>query len=179
MKPVFVVDPILQYHLIRYPGKEEISPAISQHSIYQKGYRTIYANPVPVAAGACMGKDVVDDALKTLFLAIQDLIKYDKDIDLAFGFCNIRIIKRNLSVVFKDDLISGVAAAQFEKKMIRQASPVSTLWTTSYNSTWAASTLGTLIKKPNNNVTQALNEKTAALKIMSLDLSSSGRFFKA
>ena len=34
LKPVFVVDPNLQYHLVRYPGKEEISPAISQHSIY-------------------------------------------------------------------------------------------------------------------------------------------------
>ena len=34
LKPVFVVDPDLQYHLVRYPGKEEISPAISQHSIY-------------------------------------------------------------------------------------------------------------------------------------------------
>jgi hypothetical protein len=29
LKPVFVIDPILQYHLVRYKGKEEISPAIS------------------------------------------------------------------------------------------------------------------------------------------------------
>jgi hypothetical protein len=28
-KPVFVIDPQLQYHLVRYPGKEEISPSIS------------------------------------------------------------------------------------------------------------------------------------------------------
>jgi len=46
----------------------------------------------------------VTDALNTLFLAIQDLIKYDKNIDLAFGFCNVRIINRNLKVVFKGDL---------------------------------------------------------------------------
>jgi hypothetical protein len=29
LKPVFVIDPVLQYHLVRYAGKEEISPAIS------------------------------------------------------------------------------------------------------------------------------------------------------
>lgn len=34
LKPVFVIDPQLQYHLVRYPGKEEISPSISQHSIF-------------------------------------------------------------------------------------------------------------------------------------------------
>jgi hypothetical protein len=59
LRPVFIVDPVLQYHLIRYPGKEEISAAKSQRSVYQKGFRTIYTNPVPIAAAACMGKDVV------------------------------------------------------------------------------------------------------------------------
>lgn len=114
LKPVFVVDPNLQYHLVRYAGKEEISPSISQHSIYQKGYRTIYANPVPVAAAAALGVDVVKDALNTLFLAIQDLIKYDKNIDLAFGFCNVRITGRNLKTVFLDDLNKTIGSAQFE-----------------------------------------------------------------
>jgi len=179
LKPVFVVDPLLQYHLVRYPGKEEISPSISQHSIYQKGFRCIYANPVPVAAAACLGTDVVTDALNTLFLAIQDLIKYDKNIDLAFGFCNVRIINRDLRVVFKNELSKTIGAPKFEQSMIRQKSPVSTLWRTSYGSTWANSTLGSLVKKPNPTVTQTLNEKTQALKIMSLDLSSSGRFYVA
>ena len=114
LKPVFVVDPNLQYHLVRYAGKEEISPSISQHSIYQKGYRTIYANPVPVAAAAALGVDVVRDALNTLFLAIQDLIKYDKNIDLAFGFCNVRIMGRNLKTTFLDDLNKTIGSAQFE-----------------------------------------------------------------
>jgi hypothetical protein len=40
------------------------------------------------------------------------------------------------------------------------------------------STLGTLVKKPNPLLTDALNEKIAALKIMSLDLSSSEKFYK-
>ena len=149
LKPVFVCDPNLQYHLVRYPGKEEISPAKSQNSIYSKGYRTIYANPVPIANGACMGKDVTTDALNTLFLAIVDLIKYDRNIDLAFGFCNVRCSGRNLSTQFRDGLTQNVSAPTFETQMIRQKSPVSTLWRTQYSDTWANSTLGNLVKKPN------------------------------
>jgi hypothetical protein len=42
----------------------------------------IYCNPVPIAAACLLGKDVVQDALNTIFLAIQDLIKYNKDIVL-------------------------------------------------------------------------------------------------
>ena len=89
---------------MRYPGKEEISTTWSQHSIYQKGYRSIYANPVPVAAAAMLGVDVVKDALNTIFLAIVDLIKYDKNINLAWGFANTRFTGRNLNVVFRDDM---------------------------------------------------------------------------
>jgi hypothetical protein len=63
--------------------------------------------------------------------------------------------------------------------MVRQGSPVSTRWTTKYNDSWAKSTLGSLVKKPNTVITQALNEKTQALKIMSLDMSSNGRQFQA
>lgn len=118
-KPAFVVDPGLQYELIRYPGKEQISPAISQHSIYQKGFRGIYANPVPIANGACLGKDVTVDALRTLWLAIKDLIKYDKNIDLAFGFANVRIVNKSLSVVFLDELSEHIGAPEFEHKMAR------------------------------------------------------------
>lgn len=70
LKPVFVVDPFLQTHCSRFDGKEKFSPAKSQHSIYQKGFRCIFANPVPVAASCGLGKDVVQDALSTLFLAI-------------------------------------------------------------------------------------------------------------
>mmetsp|Transcript_5491 Transcript_5491/g.8576 ORF Transcript_5491/g.8576 Transcript_5491/m.8576 type:complete len:128 (-) Transcript_5491:21-404(-) len=126
-----------------------------------------------------LGKDVVEDALKTLFLAIQDLIKYDKNINLAFGFCNVRITNRNLKVHFHESLNKTVGSSTFENQMVRQKSPVSTLWKTSYNEQWAKSTLGSLVKKPNMQVTRTLNEKTEALRVMSLDLSSAGRFFKA
>jgi hypothetical protein len=59
--------------------------------------------------------------------------------------------------------------------MKRSVTPVSTIWKTSYNKTFAKSTLGSLIQKPNHEVVSTLNEKTLALKMMSLDLSSSGK----
>jgi len=75
------------------------------------------------------------------------------------------------------ELSRSIGDATFEEKMIRQKSPVSTLWRSSYGQSWANSTLGNMVKKPNATVTGTLDEKTAALKIMSVDLSSSGRFF--
>jgi hypothetical protein len=59
--------------------------------------------------------------------------------------------------------------------MKRSTSPVSLLWKTSYTKTFASSTLGTLIRKPNPEVVSTLNEKTMALKMMSLDLSSQSK----
>lgn len=49
----------------------------------------VYCNPVPIAAGCLLGKDVVTDALNTIFQAIIDLVKYNKDLVLQFGFANI------------------------------------------------------------------------------------------
>jgi hypothetical protein len=63
--------------------------------------------------------------------------------------------------------------------MKRSITPVSNTWKSSYTKTFAQSTLGTLLQKPNNEVVKTLNEKTLALKMMSLDLSSSGKFFSA
>ena len=87
-RPCFVVDPVLKKHLYRYKGKEEISPAGSQKSIFQQGFKTIYANPVPVASACQMGVDVVRGVLDIIYKAIEDLINiHDKDIQLQFGFC--------------------------------------------------------------------------------------------
>lgn len=137
----------------------------------------IYCNPVPIAAACLLGQDVVTDALRTIFLAIQDLVKYGKNVDLAFGFCNVRIINKNLNVVFSTSLIESVQENIFENQMKRSVTPVSLLWRTSYTKKFASSTLGTLIQKPNPDVVQTLNEKTHALQLMSLDLSSSAKFY--
>jgi len=104
VKPRFVVDDKLQYHLQRYHGKEQIVPAKSQKSIYQKGFRMVFLNPVPVAAAAQMGPDVVKDCLASIFGAIEDLIRQDKDISLQMGFANLRFTNRGLKVHFADYL---------------------------------------------------------------------------
>jgi len=63
--------------------------------------------------------------------------------------------------------------------MKRATQPVSETWKSNYTKTFAQSTLGTLLQKPNQEVVRTLNDKTMALKMMSLDLSSSGKFFSA
>lgn len=68
----------------------------------------IYCNPVPVAAACLLGSDVVKDALNTLITAIIDLVKYGKDINLPFGFCNIRITAKNLKVTFSDEFTNSM-----------------------------------------------------------------------
>lgn len=74
----------------------------------------IYCNPVPIAAACLLGKDVVTDALNTLFLAIVDLTKYGRDINLQFGFCAIRIIGKDLKVTFSQSFIESVQDKHFE-----------------------------------------------------------------
>lgn len=71
----------------------------------------MYANPVPVAAGAMLGKDVTTDALRTIFLAIQDLIINEKNINLAFGFANVRFTNKNLKTTFLEELNRTVGNA--------------------------------------------------------------------
>jgi len=176
VRPCFVVDPALQMHLSRYLGKEEITPAKSQHSMFQKGFRMIYCNPVPIASACLLGKDVVQDALNAIFQGIIDLVKFGRDIDLQFGICNVKIYNRNLKVIFRDDFVKGIQDKGFEQSMKRSTSPVSAAWKTKYTDTFARSTLGNLIQKPNQEVTKTLNEKTQALKMMSLDMSSAARF---
>ena len=68
----------------------------------------IYCNPVPIAAACLLGKDVVTDALNTIFLGVIDLVKYNKDIVLQFGFANVSIVNKNLKVLFSDNLKESV-----------------------------------------------------------------------
>jgi hypothetical protein len=68
----------------------------------------IYANPVPIAAACQMGKDVVEDTLRTFFLAIQDMIKFDMNLTLQFGFCAISFVDRNMKVHFAPYLTTEI-----------------------------------------------------------------------
>lgn len=135
----------------------------------------IYANPVPIAAACQMGKDVVEDTLKSIFLAIQDLIKFDHNISLQFGFANINFVNKNMKVLFADFLTREVKDKEFETTMRRSNSPVSTTWRTNTQSEFFKSALGTMIQKPNSQVNEALAQKTQALRLMSLDMSSAAK----
>jgi len=68
----------------------------------------IYCNPVPIAAACLLGKDVVTEALNTLFLAVQDLVKYNRDINLQFGFGCVRIVGKDLRVAFAQDFVESI-----------------------------------------------------------------------
>ena len=135
----------------------------------------IYANPVPIAIACQLGKEVVDDTLKTIFLAIKDMIKFENNLLLQFGFANVSFVNRNLKTVFADFLTREIKDKEFETTMRRSNSPVSTVWKTNTQSEFFKSSLGTMIKKPNNEVSEALMQKTQALKWMSMDMSSTVR----
>ena len=177
VRPCFVVDPVLKQHLVRYKGKEEISPAGSQKSIFQQGFRVIYANPVPIASACQMGVEIVKQVLEAIYKAIEDLISvHDKDITLQMGFAAVRFYNKSLQVKFADYLSKEVTNEKFETTMKRMTSPVATMWRTNTDKMFQRSALGTMIKKPNAAVTDALAQKTAALKMMSMDMSSSAAF---
>lgn len=176
LKPRFVIDESLQSLTIRYHNKEQITPAKSQRSIFQKGYRMIYANPVPIAAACQMGKDVVDDTLRTIFLAIKDMLKYDFNIVLQFGFANINFVNKAVKVQFAPYIVQEVKDKDFETTMRRSNAAVSQTWRTNTQDNFFRSTLGTMIRDPNREVNEALMRKTEALKWMSMDMSSAAKF---
>lgn len=60
-----------------------------------------------------------------------------------------------------------------ETIMKRQASPVATLYKTNTQSMFKQSAMGMLVSKPNRHVTEAMAQKTQALKLFSMDMSSS------
>ena len=76
IRPVFVIDPKLKAALTRHPGKDELEKPKSQASVYQKGFQTIFCNPVPIAAACFIGKEIVDSTLNAIFNAVIDLTKY-------------------------------------------------------------------------------------------------------
>jgi len=134
----------------------------------------IYCNPYPVAASCQIGVDVVKDGMNALWTAVFDLITLGKSLDLNFGFSRIGIIDKNLKIRFKTGLTTTVQDKDFEEKMKMSNTSCSSFWKTDYNKEWARSTLGTLVKRPVTHVADAIALKTMALKMMSIDMSSTG-----
>jgi len=122
-----------------------------------------------------MGKDVVDDSLQAIFTSIEDLIRLDKDINLQMGFCAMKFTNRTLTVHFLPSLSKNLADQEFETRMRRTNSPVASFWKTNTASMFEASGLGKLVTKPNFHVTETMGQKTAALNLMSMDLSSASK----
>ena len=133
----------------------------------------VFVNPVPVANAAQMGPDVVKDCMAAIFGAVEDLVRQDRDISLQMGFANLRFTNRTLKVHFADYLGKELASKDYETTMRRSNSPVSTMWTTSTSDVFRKSAMGNLVQKPNRHVHEAMCQKTQALKLFSMDMSSS------
>ena len=116
----------------------------------------IYANSVPIAAACQMGKDVVEDTLRTIFLAIKDLLKLDHNVQLQFGFVNISFVNKTMKANFASYLTTEVKDKEFETTMRRSNSPVAETWRTNTQNQFYKSALGTMIRKPNMEVTATL-----------------------
>ena len=90
----------------------------------------IYANSVPIAYACQLGKDVVEDTLKTIWLAIKDMIKNDINLMLQFGFCTIHFVEKSCKVQFASYLTTEVKDKEFETTMRRSTASVSSAWRT-------------------------------------------------
>ena len=64
----------------------------------------------------------------------------------------------------------------FEQNMRRSTAAVSQTWRTNTRENFFRSSMGTMIRNPNQEVNEALMRKTEALKWMSMDMSSAAKF---
>lgn len=64
----------------------------------------------------------------------------------------------------------------FEQNMRRSTAAVSQTWRTNTQQNFFRSSMGTMIRNPNQEVNEALMRKTEALKWMSMDMSSAAKF---
>lgn len=104
MRPCFVVDQRYKKNLVKFNDKEELTKPKSQASVYQKGFKMTYCNPIPIAAACYLPKNVIIDTLAAIFNAILDLINLGKNVSLKTGFCNISFFDSNLKYTFNPDL---------------------------------------------------------------------------
>lgn len=174
-RPVFVPDPSLQRVLQRYHGKSQIEKPASQRSVFQQGFQMIFCNPVPVATACYLDKKVVQDTHNALFAAIKDFATLGRAINIPFDFAVIMINNYTLEVRFSSTFLQRTNDKRYETKMRKSDISCATFWQTTSQDKWRNSALSNLWSKPNNGQVQTMNEKTLALKIMSLDLASASR----
>ncbi|CBZ52038.1 conserved hypothetical protein [Neospora caninum Liverpool] len=97
--PRFVVADTLMKELTRQHPKEDIRRQHISGSIYQTKRMTAL-NPVPIAAGCYMRRDLVASAVTSMFRAIIDLVRTNYDLELNMKFATIRIKDRTLTCNF-------------------------------------------------------------------------------
>lgn len=174
-RPVFIPDSSFEYLLQRYHRKSQVEKPASQKSIYQKGFQMIFCNPVPIAQSCSLDKIVIRDTHKAIFAAIKDLTKLGRNLHIAFGFAALIVNNMSLKVVFNKEFSSTINNYHYERKMRRSDDPCQTFWRTTSADKWKTSVLSKLWGKSDVQQVQNMNEKTLALKILSLDLASTIR----
>ena len=171
-RPVFIPDSGLEYLLQRYHRKDQVNKPASQKSVYQKGFQMIFCNPVPIAQACYLDKNVIRDAHKALFAAIKDLTKLGRTLHIQFNFAVVVISNMSLNVQFNKNFHGTVNDKEYEFRMRRSDDPCNKFWTTASGDKWRSSALSKLYQEPNSSNVNQMNEKTLALKILSLDLAS-------
>ncbi|KFG60245.1 hypothetical protein TGRUB_243560 [Toxoplasma gondii RUB] len=101
--PRFVVADTLMKELTRQNPKEDIRRQHISGSIFQTKRMTAL-NPVPIAAGCYMRRDLVASALSSMFRAIIDLVRTNYDLELNMKFAVIRIRDRALTCSFNKNI---------------------------------------------------------------------------
>ncbi|OMJ81904.1 hypothetical protein SteCoe_17545 [Stentor coeruleus] len=171
-RPVFIPDPSLEYLLQRYHRKGQVEKPASQRSVYQKGFQMIFCNPVPIAQACYLDKNVIRDAHKAIFNCIKELTKLGRVLHIPFNFSVIVINNMSLQAQFTREFATTVNNAGYEMRMRKSDDPCRTFWKTTSEDKWRSSVLSKLWGTPDSQSVQKMNEKTLALKILSLDLAS-------
>jgi len=174
LRPAFVIDNRYKKFLTKFLNKDELIKPKSQASIYQKGLKMTYCNPIPIAAACYLSKVVVNDGLNSIFNAVYDLLNLGKNITLKFGFCNIYFSDKNLTYNFSpeiQDRLNDVIDTQLKFKTSGKS--VSQNWKTTAISKWAKSSLSSVLERPQTPLVKTIDNKNQMLKILSLDLVSS------
>lgn len=173
LKPCFIIDNKFKKILSKFNDKEELTKPKSQSNIYQKGFQMIYCNMVPIAAACYLHKNVVSDAINSIFSAVYDLVNSGKNVVLKFSFCNVYFYDRNLKFTFSQNFNSTFSNyVETQDKLRRGITPISNNWKISKFEKWEKSRLSVLLQRPPSPLIKAIDEKNEMLRIMSYDLAS-------
>jgi hypothetical protein len=158
-----------------YAGKEDMrnssGGSYNQEplSAFQRGRRVTFMNAVPIAAGCYLRPEVVKSGLDAIFRAMYNLVSRNYDLEIDMKFCIIRLVNRELKVVFKPSLKSS--AQGFMDSKPKTKVPVSKAWKTHHLN----GVMMNYVQRPNTQETIQKRSLAAQLGKISLDLNSSSK----